>query len=143
MLSAWIIEKFRTWSDCNGDIESVHTRDDLLTNIMIYWIAQNIGSSMRFYYENSGTMPGTDKANGEVMGKYVEVPTGVIWFPKEIYRTPRPIMEFSHNIVHWTKESAGGHFAAMEKPEALVRDIRKFFLEVAPGAQRKPEPTGL
>jgi microsomal epoxide hydrolase len=103
-LAGWIVEKWRTWSDCAGDIESVYTKDELLTNIMIYWVTQTIGSSVRFYYENSRGQPLVPE------GQRVEVPTGVAVFPKEIRRPPR-----------------GGHFAAMEQPGLLVQDIREFF----------------
>jgi microsomal epoxide hydrolase len=123
-LAAWIVEKFRTWSDCNGDPESVFTRDQLLTNISVYWFTGTITSSMRLYYE---TFKG-----GRVgfLGKRIEVPTGVARFPKEIYRFPRAWVEKHYNVTHWTVMPRGGHFAAMEQPALFVEDVRKFFRTV-------------
>ena len=120
-LAAWIIEKFRTWSDCNGEVESRFTKDELLTNIMIYWINGNITSSMRLYYESM-----KDRHFGPP-NDYVQTPTGCAVFPKELARLPRSWAEDSMNIVHWTEMPRGGHFAAMEEPELLVEDIRLFF----------------
>jgi pimeloyl-ACP methyl ester carboxylesterase len=120
-LAGWIVEKWRTWSDCAGDIESVYTKDELLTNIMIYWVTQTIGSSVRFYYENSRGQPLVPE------GQRVEVPTGVAVFPKEIRRPPRKRVEQVYNVDRWTEMPRGGHFAAMEQPGLLVQDIREFF----------------
>ncbi len=117
-LAGWIIEKFRAWSDCRGDIESVFTKDELLTNVMIYWVTQTINSSTRLYYEafhQSETLPGR-----------VEVPTGVAVFPEEIAVPPRSLAQQHYNIQRWTQMKAGGHFAALEQPQALVEDIRAF-----------------
>ncbi len=122
-LAAWIVEKFRRWSDCNGDVESAFTRDELLTNITIYWVTQTINSSVRFYYENSHGAPIITP------GQRVEVPTGVAVFPKEIIKPPRSIAERGYNITRWTQMPRGGHFAAMEQPELLVQDVREFFRE--------------
>lgn len=123
-LAAWILEKFRTWSDCNGDIESVHSRDALLTNVMVYWTTQTITSSTRLYYEvfRGGRVP--------FLFMKVEVPTGVARFPKEIARFPRKWLENHYNITHWTDMPRGGHFAAMEQPALFVEDLRKFFATV-------------
>ncbi|PCJ52050.1 MAG: multidrug MFS transporter [Candidatus Hydrogenedentota bacterium] len=120
-LAAWIVEKFRTWSDCNGDVESRFTKDELLTSIMIYWINENIASSTRLYYE-------TYKAKHSGPPKeYVEAPTACAVFPKELSRLPRSWAERSYNITRWTEMPKGGHFAAMEEPDLLVEDIRAFF----------------
>lgn len=120
-LAAWIVEKFRTWSDCDGDVESRFTKDELLTNITIYWVTETITSSMRLYYESmkSGRF-------GPVDG-YVDTPTACACFPKEIYLPPRAWVENHYNVTRWTEFESGGHFAAMEEPEALVDDIRSFF----------------
>src|SRR5581483_6310771 len=118
-LAGWIIEKFRAWSDCHGDIERVFTKDELLTNIMIYWVTQTIHSSMRLYYETTHQR--------EAFGGRVEVPTGVAVFPAEIPIPPRSLAERLYNIQRWTQMPAGGHFAALEQPQALVEDIRSFF----------------
>jgi microsomal epoxide hydrolase len=120
-LAAWIVEKFRRWSDCNGDVESAFTKDELLTNITIYWVTQTINSSVRFYYENTHGAPIIPP------GQRVEVPTGVAVFPKEIIKPPRSIAERGYNITRWTQMPRGGHFAAMEQPELLVQDVREFF----------------
>ena len=119
-LAAWIVEKFHGWSDNDGDVESAFTKDEMLTNITLYWVTGTITSSTRLYYE-SGNTP----ANRPV--SYVDVPTGVAVFPKEIIFTPRRWAESSYNIVRWTVMPRGGHFAAMEEPELLVDDIRAFF----------------
>jgi pimeloyl-ACP methyl ester carboxylesterase len=124
-LAAWIVEKFRTWSDCGGDVERSFTRDQLLTNVTVYWVTQTINSSTRLYYEyrhNSWRMaPGTR----------VEAPTAIAAFPREILRPPRSWAERAYNIRRWTEMPAGGHFAAMEQPEALAADIRAFFRELS------------
>lgn len=118
--AAWIVEKFRAWCDCNGDPESIFTRDELLTNITIYWVTETATSSARLYYE-SGNAP-TSRALGRV-----EVPTGAAIFPYELFIAPRKWAEASFNITHWTEMPRGGHFAAMEQPDLLVDDLRTFF----------------
>ncbi len=122
--AAWIVEKFRTWSDCNGDVESRFSKDELLTNITIYWATQTIASSVRLYCETlrSGRF-------GPI-GERIEVPTGAAIFPKEIYRPPRKWAEAQYNLQHWTEMPSGGHFAALEEPAALVEDVRAFFRKV-------------
>ncbi len=120
-LAAWIVEKFRTWSDCHGDVESSFSKDQLLTNVMIYWITQSINSSTRLYYEARHhpwrLKPGTK----------IEAPTAVAVFPGELARPPRHWAERAYNIQRWTPMAKGGHFAAMEEPELLAADIREFF----------------
>jgi len=123
-LAAWIVEKFRTWSDCDGDVERRYTKDDLLTNVMIYWITQSITSSTRLYYESmhSGRFaPASDP---------ITVPTGAAIFPREIIRPPRKWAEAAFNITRWTEMPSGGHFAALEEPELLVEDIRAFYRDL-------------
>jgi pimeloyl-ACP methyl ester carboxylesterase len=119
-LAGWIVEKFRSWSDCQGEIESVFTKDELLTNVMIYWVTQTINSSTRLYYE-------TAHQGDETYAGRIEVPTGVAMFQDEIPAPPRSLAERLYNIQRWTEMKAGGHFAALEQPEALVEDIRAFF----------------
>jgi pimeloyl-ACP methyl ester carboxylesterase len=121
-LAAWIVEKFRTWSDCGGDVESVYTKDELLTNIMIYWVTATITSSTRLYYET--------RASKRFRPERVRVPTGCALFPKELYCPPRAWVERVYNVQRWAPQRRGGHFAAMEQPEALVTDIREFFRNV-------------
>lgn len=118
-LAGWVIEKFRAWSDCHGEIESVFTKEELLTTIMIYWVTQTINSSTRLYYETTHQR--------ESLSERVEVPTGVAVFPAEIPVPPRSFAERLYNIQRWTEMPAGGHFAALEQPQALVEDIRAFF----------------
>ncbi len=134
-LASWIVEKFRTWSDCGGDVEKRFTKDQLLTNITLYWVTETINSSMRLYYETmhspllrSAFEEGTTGSGGSGGGGLrVAVPTGVASFPGEIYRPPRAWAETMYNITHWSDMAEGGHFAAMEVPALLVDDIRAFF----------------
>ena len=123
-LAAWIIEKFRTWSDCGDNPENSYTRDELLTNIMVYWINQSAASSVRHYYENRVD-------NWRFLpGERVEAPCAVALFPVEINRPPREWAERTHNVQRWTEMPRGGHFAAMEQPQLLAEDIRAFFREL-------------
>ena len=120
-LAAWIVEKFRAWSDCEGNVERRFSKDELLTNITIYWVTGAIGSSFWPYYARlHGKWPLPD-------GVRVEVPCGYAAFPKEIVRPPRAWAEKVFNIQRWTVMRAGGHFAALEEPEALAADLRAFF----------------
>lgn len=123
-LCAWIIEKFRTWSDCDGFVENSYTKDQLLTNVMIYWVTQTFNSASRIYYEerHHPWRLGPDEK--------VLAPTGVAVFPKEIARAPREWVERAYNLCHWSPMPAGGHFAAMENPKLLVADIRNFFRDL-------------
>ncbi|MBV9566648.1 MAG: epoxide hydrolase [Hyphomicrobiales bacterium] len=120
-LAAWIIEKFQTWSDCGGELERVLTRDELLTNIMIYWVTQTIRSSTQLYYESRERPLRLSRENR------VKPPVAVALFPREIPLPPRSLAERGYNIARWTVMPKGGHFAAMEQPELLARDIREFF----------------
>ena len=120
-LAAWIVEKFRTWSDCDGDVERVYTKDELLTNVMLYWVGETISSSTRLYYE------AFHHPTVIAPGERVEVPAGFIIFPKEVMRPPRELAEQKFNIHRWTVMPSGGHFAALEKPRELVEDVRAFF----------------
>ncbi len=121
---AWILEKFWAWTDCGhpaGHPENALSRDELLDNIMLYWLNGAGASSGRLYWESFGTMAGSGR---------VEVPTGVASFPREIVRSPRSWCEAGYNITHWTDMDRGGHFAAFEQPEAFVDDVRTFFATV-------------
>jgi microsomal epoxide hydrolase len=122
-LAAWIVEKFRAWSDCGGDVERRFTKDELLTNVMIYWVTGSINASFWPYYARfHSAWPIAD-------GQRIEVPTGYAAFPKEIVRPPRAWAERMYNVKRWTAMPAGGHFAAMEEPAALAADLRAFFRE--------------
>ena len=120
-LAAWIVEKFRTWCDCNGDPETVFTKDELLTNITLYWLTQTAASSARIYYEVRHAPP------SPAAGRRIETPTACADFPKEIIWSPRRWLEGRYNIVRWTEMPRGGHFAAFEQPALLVDDLRAFF----------------
>jgi microsomal epoxide hydrolase len=120
-LAAWIVEKFRTWSDCGGDVERSFTKDELLTNVMIYWLTGAIGSSFWPYYDRfHAGWPIPD-------GARIGVPTAYAAFPREILLPPRAWAERVFDIQRWTVMPRGGHFAAMEEPEALAADLRAFF----------------
>jgi pimeloyl-ACP methyl ester carboxylesterase len=120
-LVAWIVEKFRAWSDCDGDVERRFTKEELLTNATIYWATETINSSMRLYYEAEHN-PGPFK-----QGERIDVPCAVALFPKDIDQPPREWAERSYNVQRWTRMPRGGHFAALEEPELLAHDIRSFF----------------
>ena len=131
-LAAWIVEKFRTWSDNDGNVEDVFTKDELLTNITIYWTTQTINSSIRIYYEtikaimNAMYNPLVKLNPFDKTGKKVEVPTAFARFPKDISHPPREFAERFFNVQQWTDMAKGGHFSAMEQPELLAEDVRKF-----------------
>ena len=119
-LLAWIVEKFRSWSDCDGHPENCFTRDQLLTNVMLYWVTQTSASSARLYWEtrNAGSTPAPP---------FVGVPTGVARYPREVLRWPRSWVERQFNVVRWAVMERGGHFPAMEQPELFVGDLREHF----------------
>jgi pimeloyl-ACP methyl ester carboxylesterase len=119
-LCALLIEKFYDWSDCNGDIENIFSKDELLSNISLYWFTETIHSSIRLYNENS-------KAPLHFAeGDFISIPVGIARFHKEEPFPPRKFIERGYNIQHWTDISKGGHFAAMEQPALLADDIVKF-----------------
>jgi pimeloyl-ACP methyl ester carboxylesterase len=120
-LAAWIVEKWRTWSDCHGEVERRFTKDELLTTVTIYWVTQTINSSTRLYYEN--------QHNPWLLqpGQRIDVPCAVARFPHEISQPPREWAERFYNLKQWTVMPRGGHFAAFEEPELLAQDIRAFF----------------
>jgi pimeloyl-ACP methyl ester carboxylesterase len=115
---AWIVEKFRSWMDCDGHPENVLTKDELLDNVMLYWLTASGASSARLYWEGLAFV--------QAIGR-VELPTGVAQFPKEIMRTTREWCEPNYNVTRWTTMPRGGHFAALEQPGLLVDDLRAFF----------------
>ncbi len=117
-LAGWLVEKFRAWSDCNGDLRQSFSEDELLTNIMIYWITNTIGSSAQMYYENTHSLPSLGR---------IEVPTGVALFPADILLPPKAWAVRNLNITRWTSMPRGGHFTAMEEPAPLAEDIRAFY----------------
>lgn len=123
-LAAWIVEKFHGWSDlpqgAEGDLDELFTKDELLTNISIYWFTQTITSSTRIYYESS-------KTPVEKPIEYIDVPTGVAVYPAEIYITPKSWVEASYDLRHYRLMEQGGHFAALEQPDSYVGQLNTFF----------------
>src|SRR3984893_9808507 len=119
-LCAWIVEKFYGWSDCNGNIESVFTKDELLSNVSLYWFTETIHSSIRLYNENS------QAPLHFLKNDFINIPVGIARFHKEEPFPPRKFIERGYNIQHWTDIPTGGHFAAMEQPVLLANDIIQF-----------------
>jgi pimeloyl-ACP methyl ester carboxylesterase len=125
-LAAWILEKWRSWSDCHGELESRFSKDFLLTVVTLYWVTSTITSSMRDYYDNR-------RWQGEPWlgpDELVTVPTAVAVFPHTLIpegEPPRQWAERLYDIRRWTVMPAGGHFAPAEEPELLARDIAAFF----------------
>ena len=131
-LAAWIIEKFRDWSDCEGEVERRFSWDELLSNVTLYWMTETIHSSCRLYYE-SKLAPLHFKA-----GEWVRVPCGIAHFPGEAPFPARPWIERGYNLQHWTEMPRGAHFAASEEPELLARDIAAFFHSLRDRLNRSP-----
>jgi len=119
-LAAWISEKMCAWSDCDGDPLNVFTRDEILTNIMIYWLSESIYPSMRFYWAHRQSPPAA------VRPDRIDVPTGITLFPKEVMRPPRAAVDRKYDLRFWNEPERGGHFPALEQPEVLVEDLRDF-----------------
>jgi pimeloyl-ACP methyl ester carboxylesterase len=120
-LAAWILEKIRLWSDCDGDPLRIFAIDELLAHVTLYWMTGTIYSSFRMYFEN--------KAASLALGKdqFISVPCAVARFPREIFMPPRSWVERGFNLRRWTDMPRGGHFAACEQPELLADDLRAFF----------------
>lgn len=127
-LAAWILEKFRSWSDCGGDIESRFSKDELLTHIMVYWTTESIATSFLPYFEyaNAGALTWIKEGIKNWIGR-CKVPTGFALFPKDISAPPRAWAARFFDVQRWTEMSRGGHFAAMEEPQLLVEDLRAWF----------------
>ena len=121
-LAAWILEKFYAWSDNGGDIENSFTKDELITNIMIYWVSQTINSSIRTYAENARAA----YMGGLRSAQKVEAPTGVSLFPGEA-QFPKEWAERKVNLASFNKPEKGGHFAAMEVPYLYAVELKSFF----------------
>jgi hypothetical protein len=120
--AAWILEKFWQWTDCDGHPENALGRDELLDNVMLYWLTASGASSARLYWESFGKGFGGDRK------RVVTLPTGCSIFPKEIIPTPRSWAEKRYtNIVYWNELERGGHFAAFEQPALFVEELRACF----------------
>jgi microsomal epoxide hydrolase len=120
-LAAWIVEKFRRWSDCDGDVERAFSKDTLLTGVMFYWAPNSTASAARIYLESA------NDPDGVLRRPRVEVPVAYVAFPHEIVRPPRHWVEPHYTIARWTDMPRGGHFAALEEPALLLEDVRAFF----------------
>ncbi|WP_221886062.1 epoxide hydrolase family protein [Marinobacter sp. NP-6] len=117
--AAWIYEKFAEWADCDGNPENVFTLDELLDNIMLYWIPNTAASSARLYWESFDNV---------FFARNLELPTACSIFPKDIYAAPKSWAEKCvHNLIYWNELDRGGHFAAFECPEAFVSELRASF----------------
>ncbi len=119
--ASWIIEKFYEWTDCDGHPENILNKEELLDNIMFYWLTKSASSSARLYWESFGSFGGNPEEK-------LLIPVGCSIFPKEISRTPRSWAEQVYsNIVYWNELEKGGHFAAFEQPELFINEIRSCF----------------
>jgi microsomal epoxide hydrolase len=116
-LLAWLGEKHLAWSDRDASGRSLVSDQAILDHVVLYWITDTIGSSIRLYY---------DEAHAPAQQTRVTVPTGVAVFPRELIRNPRAWVQYRFNLVHWTLQPRGGHFAALEAPELLLADLREF-----------------
>ena len=113
------MEKFWAWTDCNGDPQNVLSMDEMLDNVMVYWVNAAAASSARLYWESFGSGLG---------GQQITVPMGGTIFPKEIFRTSKRFAEKVYpNIIHWAEKESGGHFAAFEQPGIYVNEVRACF----------------
>jgi pimeloyl-ACP methyl ester carboxylesterase len=121
-LAAWLVDKFRSYSDCDGDVETSFTKDELLAEITTYWVTGTIASASRLYYERAH-----ERSLTQSPSRRVEVPTGCAIFPRDVRRVPRPWATRQYNIQRWTEMPSGGHFAGLEEPDLLVSELRAFF----------------
>ncbi|WP_332817415.1 epoxide hydrolase family protein [Sphingopyxis sp.] len=117
-LASWILEKYRTWSDCDGDVLSVWPRETLIDTIMIYWMTNTIGSSIRYYYEAARLRPALKAED------FVRAPTGVAMWPCDLALAPRELAERLYNVQRYTVMPKGGHFPAWEAPELYAEELR-------------------
>lgn len=127
-LASWIIEKFQAWSDCGDSLYNSFSRDELLTNIMLYWATETIGTSFLSYRDMmKPETSGPPQSTGLAAAAPIATPTGLALFPKDLATAPRSWADRFFNVRHWTQMASGGHFAALERPEELAADIRSFF----------------
>ncbi|WP_067456355.1 epoxide hydrolase family protein [Actinomadura macra] len=119
-LAAWIVEKLQAWSDCDGEVERRFTKDEILTNVTLYWLTGTIGSSMRMYHANAAIPPAQ-------LARRVDVPSGFSLFRGDILRPPQAWLERTANVVRVTEPERGGHFAPFEEPELYAEELRTFF----------------
>ena len=127
-LAAWLLERRRNWSDCRGDLEGWFGRDELITNVSLYWFTQTIASSMQLYAEQFRAGSRTsDNYTGAQLPARIEAPTGIGVYPAEVSLMPRHLCEKAANVVYWNVHEAGGHFAPAEVPDAYLADLRTHF----------------
>jgi pimeloyl-ACP methyl ester carboxylesterase len=119
-LAAWIVDKLRSWSDCDGDVERRFMRDEILKTISLYWFTRSMPSAIRLYWEFRR------RPLKFGSGEKIHVPVAVAHFPREIPIPPRSYVERGYNVTRWTEMPKGGHFAGLEEPAALANDIRIF-----------------
>ena len=120
-LAAWLVDMYRSFSDCDGDVERCFTKDELLANVTTYWVTRTIASAARLYAEWA------EQKRTSARPPRVDVPTGCAIYPRDVRRVPRSWAERLYFITHWTEMPAGGHFPALEQPELFVADLRAFF----------------
>ena len=127
-LLAWMLERRRAWSDCDGDVFRCFTRDELITTVALYWLTGTVATSLRFYAENvrHPWRPSHDRTPA------IEAATAFAVFPKDVILVPRRVAEQHANVRRWTVMPRGGHFAAAEEPALLIDDLRAFFRELRP-----------
>jgi pimeloyl-ACP methyl ester carboxylesterase len=129
-LAAWIIDKFWAWSDHRGNLDNSFSKDDLITNVMIYWVTQSMPSATRIYFESQHNQS-RPKSMSDFAPSRPPAPLGYALFPKEINVPPRAWVERNTpTLIHWTEMPRGGHFAALEQPQLLAEDVRAFFQKV-------------
>ncbi|MFT4143715.1 MAG: epoxide hydrolase [Mobilitalea sp.] len=116
-LASWLIEKFHGWSDCNGNLNQRFQMDELITNIMIYWVTNSISSANAIYYENMHSLPPLE---------YISVPAGLALFAGDVMLPPKESVKKYLNVTSLTTIPSGGHFTAMEEPQLMAEDIRDF-----------------
>jgi pimeloyl-ACP methyl ester carboxylesterase len=129
-LAAWIVEKLRAWSDSAGEVERRFSKDELLTNISIYWFTRTAGSAFRLYFET------LREAAPPSLERDPRVPRAFAIFPKDMVNAPREFAERFYDVRRWTAMPRGGHFAAFEEPDLLAEDLRAFFFHDATGRRR-------
>lgn len=122
-LAAWFVEKFRGWSDCDGDVFTRFTPDELIDNLMVYWVTGTAGSAARYYREAAAGPGGDPRVR-------LAVPTGFASFPFDMIRAPRGYAERFYDVRRWTEPARGGHFGPWEEPELFAAEVRAFFDEV-------------
>ncbi|HEX3597736.1 MAG TPA: hypothetical protein VHU80_21655, partial [Polyangiaceae bacterium] len=125
-LASWIVDRFHSWSDAGDDMSRGFTKDELLTNIMLYWVTQTIGPSMLNYFAEA-------RSPSLTPNERVTVPVALALFPKDASGIPpRSLAEHTLNVQRWTEMPRGGHFAALEEPELFSHDVVEFFRSLKP-----------